>query len=329
VNPTAYLLLLLLTPLLAWAGGSNYGIAPGSLPEHAGKVREWAVPTPKFARDPAAAPDGSIFISVMSGNKVARFDPNAQTFREWDMPPGHRPHGVLVDKQGIVWTTGNGNGTIGRLDPASGKVTEFRTPSGGGGPHTLVITDDGGTIWFTQQSGDKVASLDTKSGRITEYQTSGGPYGLALDKAGNVWFCRIGDNKMGKLDPRTGNRAEVDTGRGSAPRRVASAPDGALWVALYGNGKLAKLDPAAMKVVKEYALPGGNAGPYAVTVDGGGTVWVNEINTDTVVRFDPKTEQMRVVQLPTRNTGIRKMIVDAGGRLWYMGSHSGRLGVIE
>jgi virginiamycin B lyase len=323
------LLVILGAPLLAWAGGSNYGIAPGALPELAGKVREWPVPTPRFARDPAVAPDGSIFISVMSGNRVARFNPRAQTFREWDMPPGHRPHGVLVDKQGIVWTTGNGNGTIGRLDPASGRITEFKTPSGGGGPHTLVITDDGGTVWFTLQSGNKVASLDAKSGKITEYQTSGGPYGLALDQAGNVWFCRMGDNKMGKLDPRSGKMTEVDTGRGSQPRRVATAPDGMLWVALYGNGKLAKLDPAAMKVVKEYALPGGDAGPYAVTVDGAGFVWINEINTDTVVRFDPKTEKMRVVELPSRNTGIRKMIVDAGGKLWYMGSHSGQLGVVE
>jgi len=64
-------------------------------------------------------------------------------------------------------------------------------------------------------------------------------------------------------------------------------------------------------------------------VDGGGMVWVNEINTDTVVRFDPKTEQMRVVKLPSHNVGIRKMVVDASGRLWYMGSHNGRLGVVE
>ena len=327
MKTTAYALLF--APLSALAGGSNYGIVPGAHSELAGKVSEWPVPTPKFARDPAPAPDGSIFISVMSGNKVARFDPRTRTFREWDLPPGHRPHGVLVDKRGIAWTTGNGNGTIGRLDPATGMVTEFKTPSGGGGPHTLVISDDGGTIWFTLQSGDKIASLDTKTGAIKEYPTSGGPYGLALDKTGNVWFCRMGDNRMGRLDPKTGAMSEVATGRGSRPRRLATAPDGMLWVALYGNGKLAKLDPAAMKVVKEYPLPGGDAGPYAVTVDGGGMVWVNEINTDTVVRFDPKTEQMRVVKLPSRNTGIRKMIVDASGRLWYMGSHSGRLGVVE
>jgi virginiamycin B lyase len=47
------------------------------------------------------------------------------------------------------------------------------------------------------------------------------------------------------------------------------------------------------------------------------------------VRFDPKTEQMRVVHLPSSNVGIRKMVTDASGRLWYMGSHNGRLGVVE
>ncbi|HUP94046.1 MAG TPA: PQQ-binding-like beta-propeller repeat protein [Burkholderiales bacterium] len=316
-------------PVVALAGGSNYGVSPGAHPQLAAKVSEWPVPTPRFARDPAPAPDGSIYVSVMSGNKIARFDPKTAAFREWEMPRGHHPHGVLVDKNGIVWTTGNGNGTIGRLDPATGKITEFKTPSGGGGPHTLVITDDGSTIWFTMQSGNKVASLDTRSGAIREYQTSGGPYGIALDKAGNVWFCRMGDHKIGKLDPRTGQLTELDMGRGSAPRRMATAPDGMLWVTLYGNGKLAQVDPAAMKVVKEYPLPAGNAGAYAVTIDGTGLIWVNEINTDTVVRLDPRTQQMRVVALPSSNVGIRKMIVDASGRLWYMGSHNGRLGVVE
>lgn len=326
---TAIASMLAAIPIAAMGGGSNYGVTPGAHPNLAGKVQEWPVPTPRFARDPAPAPDGSIYIAVMSGNRVARFDPKTKQFKEWDLAPGHRPHGVLVDKQGIVWTTGNGNGSIGRLDPATGKMTEFKTPSGGGGPHTLVITDDGSTIWFTMQSGNKVASLDTKSGTIKEYSTSGGPYGLSLDKSGNVWFCRMGDNKLGKLDPKSGKSSEIDMGPGSRPRRVATAPDGSLWVTLYGNGKLAKVDPNAMKIVKQYALPGGDAGPYAVTVDGGGMVWANEINTDTVVRLDPGTEEMRIVKLPSSNVGIRKMITDASGKLWYMGSHNGRLGVVE
>jgi len=48
-----------------------------------------------------------------------------------------------------------------------------------------------------------------------------------------------------------------------------------------------------------------------------------------VAMLDPKTEQFQVFKLPSRNVGIRKAIVDAQGRYWYMGSHNGRLGVIE
>jgi virginiamycin B lyase len=312
----------------SFAGGSNYGIVPGALPQVQGKVTEWPVPTPKFARDPAPGPDGNIYIAVMSGNRIARFDTKAKTFKEWELPDGARPHGLLVDADGIVWYTGNGNGSIGRLDPKTGTVVNHRAPSGGD-PHTLVI-DEKGTIWFTVQNGQRIGRLERATGKITEYKTSGNPYGLSIDKTGAVWFCRLGADSLGRLDPASGEITHLDTGSGSRPRRIATAPDGMLWVAYYGNGRLAKVDPQARRVVKEYAMPAGRGGgPYAVTVDGVGRVWANEINTDTVALLDPKSEAFRVFALPTENSGIRKAIVDAQGRFWYMGSHSGKLGVIE
>jgi virginiamycin B lyase len=64
-------------------------------------------------------------------------------------------------------------------------------------------------------------------------------------------------------------------------------------------------------------------------VDGAGRVWANEIDTDTVALLEPKAEAFRVITLPSKNTGIRKAIIDAQGRYWYMGSHNGKLGVIE
>ena len=315
-------------PQPAWAGGSNYGITPGARPNLEGKISEWPVPTPQFARDPAPGPDGNIYIAVMSGNKIARFDTRTKAFKEWDLPEGARPHGLLVDGRGQVWYTGNGNGTIGRLDPATGKVIEHKAPSGGD-PHTLVL-DNQGVIWFTVQSGNRIGRLDTRTGRITEFKAAGRPYGIALDKAGHVWFCQISAGRLGRLDPKTGTITDLVLEQGSQPRRMAAAPDGSLWVTLYGKGTLLRVDPVAGKVVKEYRLPAGpSGGAYAVTVDGAGIVWANEIATDTVVRLDPKTDQIRVFPLPSKGVGIRKMIVDAEGRLWYMGSHNGHLGVIE
>lgn len=329
MRPTiALALALLLLPVPAAAGGSSYGVVPGSRPRVEGRISEWPVPTPRFARDPAPGPDGAIYIAVMHGDRIARFDPRTQAFREWDLPPGARPHGLLVDRRGIVWYTGNGNGTIGRLDPATGRVTEHRVPSGGD-PHTLVI-DEQGVLWFTVQNGQRVGRLDTRTGAVSEFRTRGNPYGIALDRTGAVWFCQLTGDRLGRLDPATGAITELALAPGSRPRRMAAAPDGSLWVTLFGYGKLIQVDPVARTVVKEYLLPAGpGGGPYAVTVDGSGAVWANEIQTDTVVRLDPKRGQVRVFALPSQQVGIRKMIVDAEGRLWYVGSHNGRLGVIE
>jgi virginiamycin B lyase len=86
----------------ASAGGSNYVVAPGARPSLAGRVREWAVPTPRLARDPAPGPDGAIYVAVMIGNKIARFDPSTETFQEWTLPARATPHGLLVDRSGVV-----------------------------------------------------------------------------------------------------------------------------------------------------------------------------------------------------------------------------------
>lgn len=293
------------------------------------KVTEWPLPKPMFARSSAVAPDGGVYIAVPNDNKLLRFDPKTQGFRDWDLPNSHQPNSVAIDRKGMVWTTGHGNGTIGKLNPSTGAIAEFSVPSGNGsGPHTLALSNDGETLWFTMQTGNRIGSVDTLTGRITEYEAAGNPSGIAIDRAGNVWWCRGGDDKLGRLVPPTGKISELDMGRGSRPRRITMTPDGMLWVTLFGNGRLAKVDPVANKVVDSYPLPGGNAGAYAVAADEAGIIWVNQIKIDAVIRFDPSKALMQVIKLPSANIGIRKLTVD-GNRLWYTGSHNGRLGVIE
>lgn len=322
--------ILMLLPALAAAGGSNYTVTPG-ISQPTGKISEWPVPTPKFARDPAAAPDGRIYIAVMHGNKLARFDPAARTFDEWALPEGTRPHGLVVDEKGTVWMTGNGNGTLLEIPFEQGQpgpMIAHKTPSGGG-PHTIIF-DGRNALWFTNQPANKVTRFDRATQKMTEFTTRDGPYGLAMDRDGNVWFCQASGQRIGRIDAGTEQVSELDLGRGSMPRRIAAAPDNTLWVVRYGDGKLTHIDARTAKVIKSYDTPAGPGDhPYAVTVDGAGKVWINEIGTDTVALFDPATEKFRVFALPTKNEGIRKMIVDAKGRLWYMGSHSGKLGMIE
>jgi len=313
---------------LAWGGGSNYGVVPGIRPEFAGKVKEWSVPAPSFAREPAVAPDGSIYISIMQSSRIARFDPRSEAFSLWNLPEGTRPQGLLMGKNGHLYFTGSGSGTIGELDTVSGKLMLHKVPSGGD-PHTIVM-DGSGVMWFTVQSPGRVVRFDPGSRAFREHDVGGRPHGIAIDRAGYIWFCKFGGDRLGRMNPADGNVNEVFTGEGSQPRRMAVSVDGSLWATLYGTNRLIQVDPQKMKIMREYPLPNGSdGGAYAVTVDGSGIVWSNEITTDTVVRLEPRSGQLQALRLPSANSGIRKMVVDAQGRLWYVGSHSGRLGVIE
>jgi virginiamycin B lyase len=175
-----------------------------------------------------------------------------------------------------------------------------------------------------------LAKVERSGGKVTQYPIGDRPYGLSLDKRGIVWVTRRDADRIVRFDPKTGQITELALDKGSQPRRTSVAPDGMLWVTLYGTGKLAKIDPGANRVVKEYDLPGGpNAGPYAVNADADGRIWVSEIQTDNIILLDPRTGVMRTFKLPTRDSGVRKAAIDAEGRYWYLGSHSGKLGVIE
>ena len=103
------------------AGGSNGSVIPGAKTV-SGKVSEWPVPTPKYARDPAIGPDGNVYFAVWAGDKIARFDPKSNRFQEWDTPVGTHPRGILVAHDGKVLFGGAGTGAIGELDPATGKM---------------------------------------------------------------------------------------------------------------------------------------------------------------------------------------------------------------
>jgi streptogramin lyase len=82
----------------------------------------------------------------------------------------------------------------------------------------------------------------------------------ALCGALTAAWAGMGADKLGNLDPATGKISEFHTGAGSAPRRMAAAPDGTLWVTLVGNGKLLHFDPATGTKIRAYESPAGPRG---------------------------------------------------------------------
>jgi virginiamycin B lyase len=72
----------------------------------------------------------------------------------------------VADKEGNIWFTANFGGYIGKLDPRTGKVTQYKMPDESvDDPHTAAF-DAHGILWFTAQGGNAVGRLDPRTGKI-------------------------------------------------------------------------------------------------------------------------------------------------------------------
>ena len=94
-----------------------------------------------------------------------------------------RPHDVVGDKDGNIWYTSNRTPLIGKLDPRTGVVTEFKVPITAGkhtGQHWMDIGKDG-KIVFTESWSNNLGFLDPRSGEISKLPGMGGNKGLAPD----------------------------------------------------------------------------------------------------------------------------------------------------
>src|SRR6267154_2642310 len=102
---------------------------------------------------------------------------------EYQLPrAGAFPHDPAVGGDGIVWYTDQQNSFIGRLDPATGKITDYPTPTPASGPHGIVVAPDG-SVWYTAQRIGKLGRLDPKTGHIEEYSLPAAAGRKSLDRA--------------------------------------------------------------------------------------------------------------------------------------------------
>ena len=62
------------------------------------------------------ARDGSVWLSEFSGNKLARFDPQSETFEEFDIPTANAGcRTMLQDQDGAIWCPESAPGKLLRL----------------------------------------------------------------------------------------------------------------------------------------------------------------------------------------------------------------------
>jgi virginiamycin B lyase len=117
--------------------------------------------------------------------------------------------------------------------------------------------------------------------------------------------------------------------RGAHPHDVAVAPvpGGPVFYTAQSTGKVGVLDPASGKT-EEIAL-GPRSAPHGVIVGPDGAAWITDGGQNAIVRYDPKTRQVRVWPLPedTGYTNLNTLTFDKRGRVWFTGQsgYYGRL----
>jgi len=248
--------------------------------------------------------------------------------KEFALPPEARPHSIVPDEDGNIWYTGNSNGTIGKLDPATGEITEYETQAGD--PHTAIFHPNG-FLYFTAQRAGMLGRLDPQTGDLIEIETEPRPYGIKVADDGTVWVAYNGTNKLGALDPETMEvRYYTVPHEDSRIRRLGLSSDGMVWYVNSTRGRLGRLNPATGEI-KEWDSPSGpKSHPYSLAVIDD-KIWYNEsgMRPDALVRFDPETETFQSWAIPSGVGIIRHTWVTRDGNLLIHQSSSNRVGLVS
>jgi virginiamycin B lyase len=89
--------------------------------------------------------------------------------------PASRPRRVTITSDDIVWYSDYSRGYLGRLDPATGKVTEWQSPSGPkSAPYGISAIND--IIWYSESEStpNTVVRFDPKTEKFQSWAIPGG-----------------------------------------------------------------------------------------------------------------------------------------------------------
>jgi virginiamycin B lyase len=262
------------------------------------------------------APDGSVWITLALGNRLARFDPRTETFEMVELRHGYYPHTLRFDPRGRIWYTIAASNHLGMYDPASGEHRQMRLPAGNL-TQALTLRLLPALLWLGRH-----VDLRGAAGESDGF-TMPIPYGIDVAPDGSVFFSQLNEHRIGRVDPDSFALEMIDTPF-PAPRRLRFDSRGMLWIPSFSGSLLARFDPATGEF-RQWQIPVeplGSDTPYALHVDRRtDTVWICGTNSDSLVRFEPERERFTVYPLPMRVTYTREIDFDAEGRVWTSNSN--------
>ncbi len=215
---------------------------------------EYAVPSTSHPNGIVAGPDGNLWFTEFSGNKIGKMT-TWGTAVEYALPEGSGPAYITVGPDNNLWFTDSASGKIGKITTA-GVITEYSLPAGS--KPTGITTGPDGNLWYTVRSTNKIGKITTAGAVVAEYSlpASSGPYEITTGPDGNLWFAESESNKIAKIST-SGALTEYSLPAGALPQGIAVGADKNLWFVgnEYTTKKIGKITTSG--VVTEYGAAGG------------------------------------------------------------------------
>jgi streptogramin lyase len=262
------------------------------------------------------AGDGSVWITLALGNRLARFDPTAQQFSIVALRHGYYPHTLRFDGRGRIWYTIAASNHLGMYDPSTGEHREMRLPAAGLG-QALTLRLLPALLWLGRHVDLRRAAGEGDGVELPI------PYGIDVAPDGSVYFSQLNEHRIGRVDPDSFALRMIDTPF-PAPRRLRFDAQGDLWIPSFSGSRLARFSPdtGGFRQWEIPVEPRGSETPYALHVERRtGHVWICGTNSDTLLRFEPERERFTVYPLPMRVTYTREIDFDGEGRVWTSNSN--------
>jgi virginiamycin B lyase len=229
---------------------------------------------------------------------------------------GSGPHDVAAAADGKVYYSGQRNGTLGVLDPKTGKDEGIPIGSGSS-PHGVVIGPDG-SPWLTDSGLNANVRYDLKTKKFDHYPLPPEPYANlntgVFDKDGVYWFT--GQSGVhGYVNPKTGKHESWKSPR-RGPYGIAVTPGNEVWYVALAGDHLGRIDKATGNVdIVEPHKKG--AGPRRVWSDSKGLLWVSFWHSGEVGRYDPAAKIWKTWPLPGNpGSGCYSVYVDEQDKVW-------------
>ena len=214
------------------------------------------------------------------------------------------PHDVIVDVDGIVWYSSFGEQNLGRLDPKSGKVTEYPIP-------------------------------EHKPGFPT------GGLGLRADKDGNLWLGNMYQATIIKFDRKAESfqfwtlppEQNIDAAQVNMVSPQSSYVDGKVWTQNNGFAGVHRLDIASGKIETWEPFKNAPKGEvhniYDVIPDSKNNVYFTDFRHQHIGRIDANTSEVKLFEIPTARSSPRRGSMDAQDRLWFGEYRGDRIGMFD